>query len=421
MFIKFINPLINLIYLSLFFTDCFFIFAVITLKKEIKLYMKRIVFIFALLATTLVAWAQETEETVIELMNGSIIRGELIDVGDGQRLYIKTANGSIIYFTNRAVKEIGSQTALPTLRNFINPVTVYLRNGSIITGQLTELQEGGEMKIETPNRSIVYFTERTLKEVVSGDRPAPRQRTAVPEQQTAPPERRTAPRTQTAPRNPYAVQKETQDDRLLVDAPLPTTSGYKGFFDAGYTMKMGDLSSSRIEVSTSHGYQINPSLFVGLGFGANLYSDGFYKNSIYTNDSIGGPKDVMMKKADSLNISATLPIFVDIRYNFIPEGQIIPFAGLKAGYSMGLAKTELYEESDAEKRMKTETKVASVGFYVSPSIGAKYVVSPTFALNLSLGYTMQMFDLSYRDTKNGVTNTYKKNNGGISIKIGLEF
>jgi small nuclear ribonucleoprotein (snRNP)-like protein len=382
--------------------------------------MKKIVFIFALLATTLVAWSQETDETVIELMNGSIIRGELVDVGDGQRLYIKTSNGSIIYFTSKAVKEIGSQKALPTLRNFRNPVTVYLRNGSIITGQLTELQEGGEMKIETPNRSIVYFTERTLKEVVSSDNPAtPRPRTTVPDQQTVLPGRRTTPRTQTTPRNPYAV-KETQDARLL-DEPLPVISGYKGFLDAGYTMKMGDLSSSRIEVSTSHGYQINSSLFVGLGFGANLYSDGFYKNSTYTNDSIGGPKDVMAKAADSLNISATLPIFVDIRYNFIPEGQIIPFVGLKAGYSMGLASTKLYEESQEEKRMKTETKVASVGFYVSPFIGAKYVISQTFALNLSLGYTMQMFDLSYRDTKNNVTNTYKKNNGGISIKIGIEF
>ncbi|MDR0750869.1 MAG: hypothetical protein LBF62_15040 [Tannerellaceae bacterium] len=381
--------------------------------------MKKIVFLFALLATTLVALSQETDETVIELMNGSIIRGELVDVGDGQRLYIKTTNGSVIYFTRKAVKEIGSQKVLPTLRNFRNPVTVYLRNGSIITGQLTELQEGGEMKIETPNRSIVYFTERTLKEVVSGDRTAQRPRTAVPDQQTTPPERRATPRTQTAPGNPYAVK--TTPDTQPLDAPLPEISGYRGFFDAGYIMKMGDLSSSRIEVTTSHGYQVNSSLFVGIGLGVNLYSDGLYKNSSYVADNIGGPKDVMAKTADSLNISTTLPIFVDVRYNFITEGQIIPFAGLKAGYSMGLASTKLNINTDNEKRLKTETKIAGAGFYVAPSIGVKYVASSSFAVNLSLGYTMQMFDLSYRDTKNNLINTYKKNNGGISIKIGLEF
>jgi small nuclear ribonucleoprotein (snRNP)-like protein len=391
--------------------------------------MKKIVFIFALLATTLVAWSQETDETVIELMNGSIIRGELVDVGDGQRLYIKTSNGSIIYFTSRAVKEIGSQKALPTLRNFKNPVTVHLRNGSIITGQLTELQEGGEMKIETPNRSIVYFTERTLKEVVSGDKPAARPRTAVPDQQqTAPSERRATQRTQTAPRNPYAVQKETQDDRLLVDAPLPAISGYRGFFDAGYTMKMGELSSSRMEVSTSHGYQINPSLFVGLGFGANIYSGGFFNDTTAVGKG-GGHKDVVLqgneKSVDSLNISATLPIFVDVRYNFITEGQIIPFAGLKAGYSLGLASTQkeglIYDASEGKEKMqrKTETRVESVGFYVAPSIGAKFVISPSFALNLSLAYSMQMFDHSRIEGPNLVTTT--KNNGGVSIKIGIEF
>jgi small nuclear ribonucleoprotein (snRNP)-like protein len=376
--------------------------------------MKKIIFIFALLATALVAMAQDTDETVIELMNGSIIRGELVDVGDGQRLYIKTTNGSIIYFTRKAVKEIDSQRALPTVRNFRNPVTVYLRNGSIITGQLTELQEGGEMKIETPNRSIVYFTERTLKEVVSGERPAQRPRTAVPDQQAASSERRATPRTQTTPRN-QAAERRTPN-AIPLEEPLPYT-GYKGFFDAGYTMKMGDLSSNRMEVTTSHGYQVTPSFFIGAGLGVNLYSDNFYKNSTYLNDSIGGPKDVMMKTVDSLNISATLPIFVDIRYNFTTEGQIIPFAGLKAGYSLGLANTK----KTTTESVKTETKVLPLGFYVSPSIGAKYVISSSFALNLSLGYTMQMFDLSYRNTQKNVINTYKKNNGGISIKIGIEF
>jgi small nuclear ribonucleoprotein (snRNP)-like protein len=392
--------------------------------------MNKIIFIFALLATTFVAQSQETEETVIELMNGSIIRGELVDVGDGQRLYIKTTNGSVIYFTRKAVKEIGSQKVLPTLRNFRNPVTVYLRNGSIITGQLTELQEGGEMKIETPNRSIVYFTERTLKEVTTGDRLSQRPRTVVPDQQTTPPERRATPgtQTQTAPGNPY-VKKETQDARQL-DASLPEISGYKGFFDAGYTMKMGDLSTSRIEVSTSHGYQINPSFFAGFGFGVNLYSNGFYNDSIAAGHKEGGHRDVVVKgtenSVDSLNISATLPIFVDVRYNFIPEGQVIPFAGLKTGYSLGLVSTKkegLNGEGQMQKKM--ETKVEGVGFYVAPSIGAKFVISPLFAINLSLSYSMQMFDSSRIEgpDANGQNKLIiaKKNNGGISLKIGIEF
>ncbi|MDR1200818.1 MAG: hypothetical protein LBL58_04180 [Tannerellaceae bacterium] len=390
--------------------------------------MKKIIFIFALLATTLVALAQETNETVIELMNGSIIRGELVDVGDGQRLYIKTTNGSVIYFTRKAVKEIGSQKALPTLRNFKNPVTIHLRNGSIITGQLTELQEGGEMKIETPNRSIVYFTERTLKEVVSGSRPTQRPRTTPNQPTASSSSRTTTPKTQTTPRNQYAIQKETQDARLLEESPLDI-SGYRGFFDAGYTVAMGESSTNRIEITTSHGYQINPSIFVGVGFGVNLYSNGFYKDSIARGYKPGGHKDVVFQgnenSVDSLNISATLPIFADVRYNFMTEGQIIPFAGLKAGYSLGLASTkkEDYNESGVLIRTTTATRVESVGFYVAPSIGAKYVISPLLALNFSIAYSMQMFDSSHIDDVSSPKKliTAKKNNGGVSIKIGIEF
>lgn len=381
--------------------------------------MKKIFFVFALLATTLVALAQETDETVIELMNGSIIRGELIDVGDGQRLYIKTANGSVIYFTRRAVKEIGSQKVLPTVRNFRNPVTVYLRNGSIITGQLTELQEGGEMKIETPNRSIVYFTERTLKEVVSGEKPTQRARPTQPDQQIASSDRQTTSREQTSRQasrttQTQAATKAAEQEPLLLEEPLIKTSGYKGFFDAGYTIKMGDLSANRIEISTSHGYQVNPSLFVGLGLGAHLYSDGFYGKKEWR-------KDVLDGTLDSINISTAIPIFADVRYNFMEEGQLIPFAGLKAGYTMGLAKSEnegLNESGQTVK--KTETKLEGIGFYIAPSIGAKYVISPSFAINFSLGYTMQMFDYSYKNESNNIV-TASKNNGGISIKIGVEF
>ncbi|MDR1403467.1 MAG: hypothetical protein LBJ60_07195 [Tannerellaceae bacterium] len=366
--------------------------------------MKKIGFIFALLATTLVAWAQETDETVIELMNGSIIRGQLVDVGDGQRLYIETGNGSVIYFTRKAVKEIDSQKILPTVRNFRNPVTVYLRNGSIITGQLTELQEGGEMKIETPNRSIVYFTERTLKEVVSGEASA-RQPRVTADRPTPSPQRRTAPGGQTA---------ETQT--LLPPDELPPYSGYRGSFEAGYTVKMGDLSANRFEVSTSHGYQIDPSLFAGIGFGANFYGDGFFKNDVY-HDSIGGPTDVINKTVDSLNMSVVIPIFADVRYSFMTESSVIPFIGLKAGYSMGLAQTKKQTDQSITK----ETKLQGVGFFIAPSVGAKYVVSPSLALTFSLAYAMQLYDYSRVEKERNVLLTKKNINGGVSIKVGVEF
>ncbi|MDR0431307.1 MAG: hypothetical protein LBH58_12630 [Tannerellaceae bacterium] len=390
--------------------------------------MKKVLFVFALLTASLGAFAQNAGETVVELMNGSIARGELIDVGDGQRLYIKTANGSTIYFTRRAVKEIGNQRASSSLRNFRNPVTVYLRNGSVITGQLTELPEGGEMKIETPNRSIVYFTERSLKEVVSGDTPAIRPRVAEQQNQTASTEKRTTtPREQQARSAEPRTAATTKAEQVLTqpEEPLPSISGYKGFLDAGYTSKMGDLSKNRIEITMSHGYQINSSLFIGIGLGVNIYNDGFYKNdtkraideAAKQNITLGGHKKVIAGTVDSLNIPMALPVFADIRYNFTKGNKFVPFAGLKAGYTLGLGKSTFKSETV----MRTETSVESLGFYVAPSIGGKYIAGSRLAFNFTLGYTMQMFDYSHKDAAGANIVSTTKNNGGISFRIGIEF
>jgi len=43
--------------------------------------------------------------------------------------------------------------------------------------------------------------------------------------------------------------------------------GYRGFADLGYTIGTGDFRLDRIEFSTSHGYQILPCFYAGLGVG----------------------------------------------------------------------------------------------------------------------------------------------------------
>lgn len=41
-------------------------------------------------------------------------------------------------------------------------------------------------------------------------------------------------------------------------------SGYKGHVDAGYSIGIGDYDFGRFEVNTTHGYQVNPYIFLGL-------------------------------------------------------------------------------------------------------------------------------------------------------------
>lgn len=55
--------------------------------------------------------------------------------------------------------------------------------------------------------------------------------------------------------------------------------GYHGFADLGYTIGVGDYDFGRIEISTTHGYQVNPYLFVGGGVGFHFMSECKYGDS----------------------------------------------------------------------------------------------------------------------------------------------
>ena len=49
-------------------------------------------------------------------------------------------------------------------------------------------------------------------------------------------------------------------------------SGYKGHVEAGYSVGIGDYDFGRFEVNTTHGYQVNPYIFLGAGTGLHFMS-----------------------------------------------------------------------------------------------------------------------------------------------------
>lgn len=150
--------------------------------------------------------------------------------------------------------------------------------------------------------------------------------------------------------------------------------GYRGFAEFGYTLGVGDGSDlDRINLLTSHGYQIIPQFFVGAGAGVNYYYD---------------------------SESWSVPIFAHLRSDFL-DSDITPFAEVRVGYSVADVK----------------------GFYLNPAIGCRFSVSDNLALNVSVGYTMQKHSLE--DTHYGYgylwESTKKLNIGGIDFRIGLDF
>ncbi|WP_075558902.1 hypothetical protein [Parabacteroides timonensis] len=169
------------------------------------------------------------------------------------------------------------------------------------------------------------------------------------------------------------VEKITKESRIQTKrttsalAPAGDITGYRGFVDFGFTKGLGDSGADRLELTTSHGRQFTPYFFTGIGVGIHYYMDMWWNGE---------------------NIPF-IPLFLDLRGNLM-QGSIVPFIGLKGGYTF---------VADGEFR--------GGGLYAAPSVGVKYMLSETFALNLSLGYSFQQDE--------------GDNINGISIKIGAEF
>ena len=99
--------------------------------------------------------------------------------------------------------------------------------------------------------------------------------------------------------------------------------GYRGFVDFSYTLGVGDWGKNheRVGIMTSHGYQIAPQFYAGVGVGFNYYFND--------NDEL-----------------CSLPVFAHFRSDIL-ENEITPFVDLRVGYSLIDVK----------------------GFYINPAIG----------------------------------------------------
>lgn len=143
--------------------------------------------------------------------------------------------------------------------------------------------------------------------------------------------------------------------------------GYRGFADFSYTLGVGDWGKNhdRVGIMTSHGYQIAPQFFAGLGVGFNYYFSG--------NDE-----------------SCSLPVFAHFRSDIL-ENEITPYVDLRVGYSFLDVK----------------------GFYINPSVGCRFELNDNLGLNVGIGYTMQQAEYPF--------NRDKKNCGGLDFRFGIDF
>ena len=236
-----------------------------------KTALKRVLLLVAMMFTVAMIQAQ-TQQEVVYLKNGSVVKGVIIEQIPNKSLKIQTADGSIFAYQMNEVDKITKETTSRTYRN-------------------------GGRKISFDNRGRV--------------------------------------------------------------------AGYRGFVDLGYTIGTGDYGEDRIEFSTSHGYQFNPYVYLGLGVGAHYYFDS----------------EVV-----------EIPIFAHVRSEFL-NNSISPFFDFKIGYSV-------YD---------------ATGFYMTPSVGCRFAVGEKNGISVGIGYTMQKVEFDYWGYSGS------ENCGGFNIRVGFDF
>ena len=117
------------------------------------------------------------------------------------------------------------------------------------------------------------------------------------------------------------IQPENSDSTLMARyQSRRTLSGLKAFFEAGYQWGLeGDddeiwiwYAPNKFSFSASVGCQFNNFIFVGAGVSADVY------------------------RSKSIGVTyLTVPIFGEVRANFLNAKRFVPFADFRMGYGVG--------------------------------------------------------------------------------------
>ena len=106
--------------------------------------------------------------------------------------------------------------------------TVYLNNGQVVKGHITEYIPTKSLKIQTDDGRVLSYEMNEVERVVRRSRP-----------------------------------EATSYSQGFSDKGAQ--QGYRAFFDINYTKGCGRFGLNRFGFSTTHGYQFMPFLFAGIG------------------------------------------------------------------------------------------------------------------------------------------------------------
>lgn len=219
---------------------------------------------------------------------------------------------------------------------------VYLKNGTIIRGLIIEEVPNTSLKIQTSDGSIFAYKMEEIQKITKEIKG-------------------TSQRNKTKSNKVKGYSLENRKSYTKSHDSGNSMKGYKGFVDAGYIFDLNNYNANRLEVSTTHGYQFNNSIFVGGGLGMHYYTD--------------------------VNLYS-VPVFASFRINFMDK-KITPFADVQSGYSIG----------DIE------------GIFGTLGVGVRLALANKKALNLKLTYQYLRYEFDGGP----------EHLSGVGIKLGFEF
>lgn len=168
----------------------------------------------------------------------------------------------------------------------------------------------------------------------------------------------------------YDIDEVDKIAKEFVEEKAYRSRGYQGYVDIGCSVGLVNWSGcNAFSLSTSHGYQFNPYLFIGAGIGIDYYRE----------------------------LETTmLPIFADLKVNFI-KNDITPFFRARLGYSL----------------------IDGTGVYFNPTIGVDISPDKDWGFLISLGYNMQY--ARFYDWTPFWEYLYWESINTLSFKLGLYF
>lgn len=261
---------------------------------------------------------------------------------------------------------------------------LYLKNGSVIKGEILEFNMGGNVKIQTSDGSLfVYGTDQVEKLEKESD--VPQVKIDV------------KPQVNDLPRESHSVDiigTDVESGNIWNDF---RHKGYRGFVDLGGFVGLNNTfdSYAAFMLSTSHGYQINPYFYFGVGIGVNVYK--YHSSYTWTE----------LEDAD-----AFIPFYVDFRVFPIGRKRVTPFVGMKLGYSVSTMED-------------VENGGNFGGFYHQYSAGISVAILSNFGWYLSLGFSGQNISglEKWVDQAkySGVDFVKGHNLNGLAIQTGFDF